>query len=225
MKFEDFLIEFSGDIGSHQQFLFNAILTAILSYLLGRFYMKYGDAVSNRKKFGNNFMLLALSTMLIIYIVKSSIALSLGLVGALSIVRFRAAIKEPEELIYLFFVIGIGLGMGANQTIITLLAFLLIISLLMIRNLLTKKSSIRSPENMFVNISSKTLNVEEINAVLSQHFKMIELKRMDHHNGQLDLSYIIDAEDVDAIVKAKDDLVTKSPEINFSFIEQRNLSI
>jgi uncharacterized membrane protein YhiD involved in acid resistance len=221
MKFEDFLIEFSGDIGSHQQFLFNAILTAVLSYLLGRFYMKYGDAVSNRKKFGNNFMLLALSTMLIIYIVKSSIALSLGLVGALSIVRFRAAIKEPEELIYLFFVIGIGLGMGANQTIITLLAFLLIISLLMIRNLLVKKSNIRSPEN----ISTKTLKVEEINAVLSQHFKMIELKRMDHHNGQLDLSYIIDAEDVDAIVKAKDDLVTKSPEINFSFIEQRNLSI
>jgi len=225
MKFEDFLIEFSGDIGSHQQFLFNAFLTAALSFLLGRFYMKYGDAVSNRKKFGNNFMLLALSTMLIIYIVKGSIALSLGLVGALSIVRFRAAIKEPEELIYLFFVIGIGLGMGANQTVITLLAFALIIGLLLIRNLLTKKLSIRSPENMFVNISTKTLKVEEINGVLSQYFKMIELKRMDHHNGQLDLSYIIDAEDVDSIVKAKDDLVSKSPDINFSFIEQRNLSI
>jgi len=225
MKFEDFLIEFSGDIGSHQQFLFNAFLTAALSFLLGHFYMKYGDAVSNRKKFGNNFMLLALSTMLIIYIVKGSIALSLGLVGALSIVRFRAAIKEPEELIYLFFVIGIGLGMGANQTVITLLAFALIIGLLLIRNLLTKKLSIRSPENMFVNISTKTLKVEEINGVLSQYFKMIELKRMDHHNGQLDLSYIIDAEDVDSIVKAKDDLVSKSPDINFSFIEQRNLSI
>ena len=48
-------------------------------------------------------------------IVKNSIALSLGLVGALSIVRFRAAIKEPEELTYLFLVIATGLGTGSGQ--------------------------------------------------------------------------------------------------------------
>ena len=53
--------------------------------------------------------------MIIITIVKSSLALSLGLVGALSIVRFRTAIKDPEELSFLFISIAIGLGMGANQ--------------------------------------------------------------------------------------------------------------
>ena len=53
--------------------------------------------------------------MIIITIVKSSIALSLGLVGALSIVRFRAAIKEPEELTFLFICIAIGVGLGAGQ--------------------------------------------------------------------------------------------------------------
>ena len=52
--------------------------------------------------------------------VKSSLALSLGLVGALSIVRFRAAIKEPEELIYLFLTIAAGLGTGAGQIKITI---------------------------------------------------------------------------------------------------------
>ena len=57
-------------------------------------------------------------------IVKSSLAFSLGLVGALSIVRFRAAIKEPEELVYLFLVIATGLGLGANQTKITILGVL-----------------------------------------------------------------------------------------------------
>ena len=125
MKFEDFLGEFGTDIVNHQQFILNALLAAALAYLLGMFYTRYGTSIANRKKFGHNFMLLALTTMLIIYIVKSSIALSLGLVGALSIVRFRAAIKEPEELVYLFFTIGIGLGFGANQTVVTLLAFTL----------------------------------------------------------------------------------------------------
>ena len=53
----------------------------------------------------------------VILIVKSSLALSLGLVGALSIVRFRTPIKEPEELIYLFLAIAIGLGFGAGQIV------------------------------------------------------------------------------------------------------------
>ena len=53
---------------------------------------------------------------------KSSLALSLGLVGALSIVRFRTPIKEPEELAYLFISIAMGLGLGANQILATVVA-------------------------------------------------------------------------------------------------------
>ena len=61
------------------------------------------------------FPLLTLVTIAVISVVKSSLSLSLGLVGALSIVRFRAAIKDPEELVYLFLCIGIGLSLGAGQ--------------------------------------------------------------------------------------------------------------
>jgi len=61
------------------------------------------------------FPLLTLVTITVISLVKASLALSLGLVGALSIVRFRAAIKDPEELVYLFLCIGIGLSLGAEQ--------------------------------------------------------------------------------------------------------------
>ena len=53
-------------------------------------------------------MPLAIITTLVITVIKFSLALSLGLVGALSIVRFRAAIKEPEELVFLFLIISIG---------------------------------------------------------------------------------------------------------------------
>ena len=61
------------------------------------------------------FPLLTLVTIAVIAVVKGSLALSLGLVGALSIVRFRAAIKDPEELVYLFLCIGVGLSLGAVQ--------------------------------------------------------------------------------------------------------------
>ena len=52
--------------------------------------------------------ILSITTFLVISVVKSSLALSLGLVGALSVIRFRTPIKEPEELSYLFLAIGIG---------------------------------------------------------------------------------------------------------------------
>ena len=111
---------------THWGFIFNLILTGLLSYLLGKIYIRYGMSLSNRKDFARNFVLLGLATMLIITIVQSSLALSLGLIGALSIVRFRAAIKEPEELIYLFLTIAIGLGMGADQRFKTVIAFIAI---------------------------------------------------------------------------------------------------
>jgi len=225
MRIEDFLNDFSTNLGNHQQFLLNALLTALLTYGLGVFYTKYGNAIANRKSFGNNFMFLALSTMLIIYIVKNSIALSLGLVGALSIVRFRAAIKEPEELVYLFFAIAIGLGMGANQAVITLLAYILIMSLLIIQAMLQRKNRMRSSENMFLNISTTTLKTHAINEVLVAHFSSVQLKRMDQFDGKLDLSYLVVTDSVEQIIKAKDRLIELSPEVNFSFLEHSSPAI
>ena len=75
-------------------FFINLLLAAAFSYILGKVYVEYGESLSNRHKFARNFILLTMTTMVVITIVKSSLALSLGLVGALSIVRFRAPIKE-----------------------------------------------------------------------------------------------------------------------------------
>ena len=101
-------------------FAINLIVVSILSYLIRLIYNKYSHSLSNKDYFSKNFVVLGITTCLVITIVKSSLALSLGLVGALSIVRFRAAIKEPEELVYLFLVIATGLGIGANQLNITI---------------------------------------------------------------------------------------------------------
>ena len=60
--------------------------------------MKVGRALNDKDYFSDTFIPLAIITTLVITVIKFSLALSLGLVGALSIVRFRAAIKEPEEL-------------------------------------------------------------------------------------------------------------------------------
>jgi hypothetical protein len=111
----------------------NLTLGAVLGFLLRIHYVQFGKSVSNRLLFASNFVPLILAVVLIISIVKASLALSLGLVGALSIVRFRTPIKEPEELVYLFLAIGVGLGLGANQALATTVAFGMIFTLLALR--------------------------------------------------------------------------------------------
>ena len=116
---------------------------SIFSALIIRFlYLNFGRSLNNREYFGNIFMLLSVATCSVIIIVKYSLALSLGLVGALSIVRFRAAIKEPEELVYLFLVIALGLSFGANQFLIgiILLAISSVIIVLSAKLIFSKKA-------------------------------------------------------------------------------------
>jgi hypothetical protein len=99
--------------------LFGAVtsifLTLLTTFLVRMVYIRFGGSMNNRAQFANSFLLLGMTTCVIIIVVKYSLALSLGLVGALSIVRFRAAIKDPEEITVLFLVIAIGLSFGANQ--------------------------------------------------------------------------------------------------------------
>ena len=87
----------------------------LLAFFVKLLYQRFSNSISNRENFSSIFIPLTISTALVISVVKSSLALSLGLVGALSIVRFRAAIKDPEELVYLFFCIAIGLTLGADR--------------------------------------------------------------------------------------------------------------
>lgn len=212
------------NLQDHSQFILNALIAALLSWLLSIYYNKFGRAIGNRSKFSNNFMLLTLTTMLIIYIVKSSIALSLGLVGALSIVRFRAAIKDPEELTYLFLVIGIGLGMGANQAAITILAFILIMALLILKSS-TQKNKLASLDNQMVfNVSSRVMDESKINSVLANHFSGVELKRLSQDDGELRMTYQIEAETLDQIAKVKQSLLDVDSLASISFIDNKNMS-
>ena len=127
----------------------------------------------------SSFLPLALTTMLIITIVKSSIALSLGLVGALSIVRFRAAIKDPEELTYLFLVIGLGLATGANQFLVAFVAIPAILFLLWVNQRMSGKKPMSGSGSMYVNIETDTDDLQGITAILSETLGFVELKRMD----------------------------------------------
>jgi len=198
-------------------FLVKVLLTTILSLLIGYCYVRFGNSLSNRKALSRNFVLIALTTMLIITIVKSSLALSLGLVGALSIVRFRTAIKEPEELAYFFMVIGIGLGIGAGQLAVTIVGTFCLATVIV---LLNRKRVGDTLQNLILQLdkTSKT-ELKSIISLLEGQATQLTLSRIEETPEMAEVSFAIHFENINALLTTKEKLQATYPNITFSFIE------
>src|SRR5438034_11247986 len=93
----------------------NLVLVLVAGHVLAWHVVRYGQVLANKRKLARVMVFISATTLLIITVVRSSLALSLGMVGALSIIRFRTPVKEPEELAYLFLAIATGLGFGADR--------------------------------------------------------------------------------------------------------------
>ncbi|MBT3208380.1 MAG: DUF4956 domain-containing protein [Bacteroidetes bacterium] len=216
--FQKFLITQDVQI-SIQDFVLNSVVIIILSIILELTYAKCAKSLSNRKIFAANFILIAFTTMLIISIVKSSLALSLGLVGALSIVRFRSAIKEPEELAYLFLTISIGLGLGANQVIITIIAFTIVTLIIWARFFINRKSE---NQNLFFTISSNSPTSIELNTIVEivkNNFKAAELKRYDKSEDLIEAAFMVEIKKTGNIQDCTKQLEDINKSIRISYID------
>jgi uncharacterized membrane protein YhiD involved in acid resistance len=97
----------------------DCILGMAFAFVLGLFifyvYKKTFNGVMYSQSFGVSLMAMTLISTLVILAVTSNVVLSLGMVGALSIVRFRTAIKEPLDIAFLFWSIGVGIVLGAGM--------------------------------------------------------------------------------------------------------------
>lgn len=207
-----------------QSLVFDIILTAICAIILKVFYIRYGQSLSNRKRLASNFVAIGITTALVITIVKSSLALSLGLVGALSIVRFRTAIKEPEELAYLFLSIAIGLGFGASQKLVTLIAFFTILIILYIQKKLDERNLSR--ENLYLNISlsqHKNFSLEKFMVLLQKHCQKIDLKKVEYGDEEINLALNIETTTTQEINNIITSIKKRHPQAQITFTDTSGL--
>ena len=205
-------------------FALNLLIVGILAFILSEVYIRYGNALSNRRNFAKNFVTIAMTTMLIISVVKSSLALSLGLVGALSIVRFRTAVKEPEELAFLFLNIAIGLGLGADQRAITVLGTCIVLSIIIIRAKFVH--SHKFDQNLHLTISShnpEKIQLSTLVSILSKHCSAVNLKRFDETGETLESTFLVNFDDFEHIELLKNELSSISKSIKITFLDQQGM--
>lgn len=142
------------------------LIALAIALLIGLFifvvYKKTFRGVLYSSGFGVSLVAMSLITTFIILAVTSNVVLSLGMVGALSIVRFRAAIKEPLDIAYLFWSISVGIVLGAGLIPLALFGSALIgVVLIFFSN---RRSPERQPYLLVVNCN----NTESEKAVLNE---------------------------------------------------------
>jgi hypothetical protein len=206
-----------------ENFVLNLFVVIILCFLIQLAYNKISRSLSNAENFSSNFILLGLTTTIVITIVKSSLALSLGLVGALSIVRFRAAIKEPEELVFLFLIIAVGLGCGAGQINIAVVGTLIAIIIIFITYFSKRNKQEISIDKFNVSlISNKKLdkdNLKKIIDLVSNYSLQSEFISISQHSDSTTINLLSKFKNINNINELDKKLKKKFPNLNFVFVK------
>jgi hypothetical protein len=197
-------------------------LSILYAVLLSFVVRKYSNIIGNRFQYFIIFPILIPTMVLIISIIKSSLALSLGLVGALSIVRFRTPIKEPEELIYLFFAIAIGLGLGAGQLLPTSVCFIVIMLLIVI---LGSYKRATSAQGIFLDIDG-TLDPSSnpdgmfCSDILKEYKVSFDLRRYEVNQNQFSATFYLEAKDIDTVHEIIGALRKRNQNLNINLINK-----
>lgn len=96
----------------------NMLLALAMGFIIYKVYKKYFEGVIFSKSFAMTLVGMTVLTCMVTLAISTNIVISLGMVGALSIVRYRTAIKEPSDLLYVFWAITSGITIGANMYIL-----------------------------------------------------------------------------------------------------------
>lgn len=186
----------SADITPQEIFLVLAIAT-VLSLYIYFIYRVLTRKTFYNKTFNISLAALALITAGIILTIQSSIVVSLGMVGALSIVRFRTAIKDPMDLVFLFWSISVGIICGARLYVI---AVILCVFVTVVLFALDKIPTAKAPKILVVNASD--LDAEDaILEVVDEFSSYYKVKSRNLSADQLDMV-------VELRVKEEKELVT-----------------
>ncbi|MEE4184189.1 MAG: DUF4956 domain-containing protein [Gammaproteobacteria bacterium] len=188
-------------------------------------FLRFGSTLSNRDELGGVLPFILLTTVLIITVVKSSLALSLGLVGALSIVRFRTPIKEPEELAYLFIAIAIGLGLGANQVVATVAAAVFIlVAMAGLKRFMGRSLG----KNLYLSVALGSgrdgeHSLTALNDLLTGHVAAADLRRFDDRDGILEATYLLDMQSTEQLADLTAELQAAFPGVSVTFLDQNGM--
>lgn len=191
MKFGDifknsFLQGFAGrEIGTIEIFAALA-LTCVLACYIFAVYRVVTRKTFYSKNFNISLAVVSVITAAIILTIQSSLVVSLGMVGALSIVRFRTAVKEPMDLAFMFWSISIGIMCGAGMLEIAVISSMVITILVVVLEMIP---NMHGSELLIVNIEDNDDTIEKLETAIKKHTSSSHVKSRNVRAGVEDIVY------------------------------------
>ena len=187
----------------------------LLSIVFTYIYQKYSTSVSNRKIFSYQFVPYTVSIFLIVFTIKSSLVLSLGLVGALSIIRFRTAVKETEQIISLLYLTGVSIALAANQFVLPIISSIVVFLYYYMRNKFYSENE--KEDNILVSEFEKfdeTLFNDAINSIKKEFKINISIISFDEKDGITSIVLKVSEVNLKIIKSYKDIIKSKNLKLN-----------
>lgn len=183
-KLYDYLILQSGEIS-----IFKSIeiltIALILSFIIYFTYKFTFTGVTYNRKFNLSLIMITIVTTIVMIVIGSNIALSLGMVGALSIVRFRTAIKDPRDTAYIFWAIAIGLCVGTTNYMIAIIGSLFLFIVLIVMGI----GGIGKENRYILIIRGLREKEEEIMSCVFKTFKDSQLRGKNSSQDSIEIIY------------------------------------
>jgi len=193
------------------EFFLSLVLLFILTYGIKLLYEKKSKALGGIREFSSLFFIFSVSIFLIFSIIKSSLVLSLGLVGALSVVRFRNAIKDTEQVMYLLLLIATSISISANQYLILILTLLFFFIYIFSRDLFKRKVDSLYYLNLLFDEKEVLIQIFDI-----MHGQKFQVNNLNFINGNYHLTILVSLFDESEAISIVKKFETRVKEIRIS---------
>lgn len=184
---------------STSQIFMSMLVTCVIALYIFAVYRLLARKTFYNKSFNMSLTAITLITAIVILTVQSNIVISLGMVGALSIVRFRTAVKDPMDLAFMFWAIAAGIACGASMIEIAIIGSLFITIMMFV---LDRVPVARAAQILVINANAGADYMDDVKAAVEEHSKYFKVKSRNVSDTQLDVVVEVFTKDEDELVKA-----------------------
>lgn len=186
------LLESTGELTAESILLRLAVSAVIGSFIFLSYRLSHNGSVYS-KKFNVSLVALAVITTTVMIVIGNNIALSLGMVGALSIVRFRTAIKDSRDTVYIFWAIVVGICCGSGDYLIAAAGSAVVFLVLLLFG------RIRNDNRALLIMRTARINEEKIEALIFQYYARRAILRVKNTTeSSIELIYELNARYLDS---------------------------
>ncbi|MFC1608618.1 DUF4956 domain-containing protein [Patescibacteria group bacterium] len=159
------------------------VLSTVLGFAIAEIYQKTFSGTSYSTSFVASLIVLVIIAAVVMLAIGSDLARAFGLVGALSIIRFRTAIKDPKDISFIFLSLIIGISVGTLNYHIAIIATVFVLALIYVMSRFNYGSFISNQYYLTVDMDKNELSEDDLISILNEHTKKHSLNNVNSVYG------------------------------------------